>query len=198
MREQDLIIRLKNDDRRAFDMIYELYAPRLMSSCLSYIHIVEDMEEIIQDIFISLWKNRHTLQNTQTLSPFLYGALRNKILYYFRRKLNSPIYEQFLDIRDEIHPTDNHAPVEYEEFRRIVLDEINNLPRSQREAILLSKFHGLSNKEIAENMNLNIQTVKNALSTGLKTLRQRLSRYPDIFPLMPLLLCSAHIHTIIN
>lgn len=197
MKESDLILHLKNDDRHAFDTIYSMYAPRLMSFCLSYVRITEDAEEIIQDIFISLWKNRATIQITESLSPFLSGALRNKILYYFRRKLNSPIYEQFIDIRDEILPVDQQTGIEYEEFRRIILTEINGLPRSQKDAILLSKFQGLSNKEISERLGLNIQTVKNSLSLGLKNLRRRLSKYPDIFPLTPLILCSAHIHSII-
>lgn len=190
MEEYHLIIRLKKDDRHAFDTLYEMYARRLMSFCLSYVRIVEDAEEIVQDIFVSLWKNRRSIQNTVSLWPFLYGALRKSILYYYRRKLNSPIYEEFVDLKDDAHPVDNRANIEYEEFRMIVLTEINALPRSQRDAILLSKFQGLSNKEIAEKLNLNIQTIKNALSVGLKSLRLRLMRYPEIFPIVLLLMRS--------
>ncbi len=197
MSEHDLIIQLKNDDRHAFDIIYNMYARKLMSFCLSYVRITEDAEEIIQDIFVSLWKNRYTIQNTRTLSPFLSGILRNNILYYFRRKLNSPIYEEYINLRDDSHPVDDRANIEYEEFRRIILKEINKLPRSQRDAIILSKFQGLSNREIADRLNLNIQTIKNALSVGLKNLRKRLSDYPEIFPIATLLMCSADIQSII-
>lgn len=197
MREHDLIIQLKNDDRHAFDILYDMYARKLMSFCLSYVKISEDAEEIIQDIFISLWKNRHTIQNTRSLSPFLSAALRNNILYYFRRKINSPIYEEFVYSREEIHPMADSASMEYEEFRRIILAEINALPRSQRQAIIMSKFQGLSNKEIAEELNLNIQTIKNALSVGLKSLRSRLSKYPEIFPLATVLLCSTNIQSLV-
>lgn len=191
MEEYHLIIRLKKDDRHAFDTLYEMYARRLMSFCLVYVKVHEDAEEIIQDIFVSLWKNRRSLQNTVSLWPFLYGALRKSILYYFRRKLNSPIYEEFVDLRDDVHPMDTRANIEYEEFRKIIMKEIDALPRSQRDAILLSKFQGLSNKEIAEKLNLNIQTIKNALSVGLKSLRLRLMRYPEIFPIVLLLMRSA-------
>ncbi len=190
MSEHDLIIRLKNDDRHAFDAIYEMYARRLMSYCLSYVRIIEDAEEIIQDIFVSLWKNRHSIHNTESLSPFLHGALRKSVLYYFRRKLNSPIYEEFVSLRDDTHPVDDCANIEYEEFRRIIFSEINRLPRAQREAIILSRFRGLSNKEIADELGLNIQTVKNALSVGLKSLREKLYRYPEIFPLAAMLIYS--------
>lgn len=190
MIESILISRLMKDDRHAFDVLYDMYAGRLMSFCLTYVKITEDAEEIIQDIFISLWKNRHSVQYTDSLKPFLYGALRKSILYYFRRKLNSPIYEQFVDLKDEAHPVESRISMEYEDFRKIILKEINALPRSQREAIILSKFQGLSNKEIAEKLNLNIQTIKNALSVGLKNLRVRLSRYPEIFPIVLLLVRS--------
>jgi RNA polymerase sigma-70 factor len=195
MSEHDLIIQLKNDDRHAFDTIYGMYATKLMSYCLSYVRIIEDAEEIIQDIFISLWKNRHSIQNTESLSPFLSAALRNSILYYFRRKLNSPIYEEFVSLRDDKHPVEDRANIEYEEFRKIILSEINELPRSQRDAIILSKFRGLSNKEIADELDLSIQTVKNALSVGLKNLRKRLSQYPEIFPLTAILVYSTNIQS---
>lgn len=188
MREHDLIIQLKNDSRLAFNAIYDMYACKLMSFCLSYVRITEDAEEIIQDIFVSLWKNRHTIQNTQTLSPFLSASLRNNILYYFRRKLNSPVYEEFVTLRDSIHPVDERSDIEYDEFRKIILREINRLPRSQRDSIILSRLQGFSNKEIADRLNLSIQTVKNALSTGLKTLRKRLSDYPEIFPVAAMLI----------
>ena len=192
MREADLINELMNSDKRAFDILYEMYARRLMALCLSYVRITEDAEEIVQDIFVSLWRNRHSLQNKLSLSPFLYGALHKSILYYFRRKLNSPIYEEYVDMKDEIHPIENIANIEYKEFRKIIIKEILALPRSQRDAILLSKFQGLSNKEIAERLHLNIQTIKNALSVGLKTLRMRLLKYPEIFPVFMMLMRSAN------
>lgn len=182
MSEHDLILKLKNDDRHAFDTLYDMYARRLTAFCLSYVRIIEDAEEIIQDIFVSLWKNRHSIQNTDTLYPFLSAALRNNILYYFRKKLNSPIYEEYITLRDDSHPMHESLNMEFEEFQRIILTEIEALPRSQRDAIILSKFQGMSNKEIADKLGLNIQTIKNALSVGLKNLRQRLSKYPDIFP----------------
>lgn len=193
MREHDLIIQLKNGSRHAFDRLYGMHVRRLMSACLQYIRIPEDAEEIIQDIFVSLWQNRENIQNSETLSPFLYGALHNKILYYFRRKLNSPIYEEYINMKEESHTAATGDAIEYEDFRKIIIEEINSLPRTQRDSILLSKFQGLSNKEIAEKLNLNVQTIKNALSVGLKNLRSGLSKYPDIFPLTILILSSTDI-----
>ena len=198
MREQDLITRLKNGERQAFDVIYRMYACRLMTFCLSYVRITEDAEEIIQDIFISLWKNRQAIQNTHSLSPLLSASLRNNILYYFRRKLNSPIYEEFITHRDSIHQVEGSTDIEYKEFRNIIIREINELPRAQRDAIILSKLHGLSNREIAEQLDLSIQTIKNALSQGLKALRKRLSDHPEIFQATTVMICSACIRSIIQ
>lgn len=197
MREKDLIIQLKNDNRHAFDSLYEMHAGKLMQICLSYIRITEDAEEIIQDIFISLWQNRENIKNNESLYPFLYGALHNKILYYFRKKLNSPIYEEYINLKEESQSEPGSNAIEYEEFRNIIFSEINSLPRAQRDSIILSKFQGMSNKEIADKLNLNIQTIKNALSVGLKNLRIQLSKYPDILPLIPLLLDSSNINNLI-
>lgn len=193
MREHNLIIQLKNDDRHAFDSLYGMYARKLMSVCLQYIKIVEDAEEIIQDIFVSLWQNRHNIQNTQSLWPFLFGALHNKILYYFRKKLNSPIYEEFINIKEESHSHTQRDDMEFEDFRKIIFAEINALPKAQRDSIIMSKFRGMSNKEISEELNLSLQTIKNALSLGLKSLKIRLEKYPDIFPLTTIIICTTNI-----
>lgn len=192
MREHDLIIQLKNDDRHAFDSLYGMYARRLMSVCLQYIKIMEDAEEIVQDIFISLWQNRQKIQNTDSLWPFLFGALHNKILYYFRKKLNSPIYEEFINVKEESHSHTVGNEMEYEDFRKIIFAEINALPKAQRDSIIMSKFRGMSNKEISEELNLSIQTIKNALSLGLKNLKLRLEKHPEIFPLT-IIICTANI-----
>ena len=190
MTEQDLIIRMKNGDKQAFGVLSELHARRLMAYCLGYIHIVEDAEEILQEVFLSVWRNREDIKNTRSLRPLLNAAIRNKILYYFRSKINSPLYEDFVNIKEEHVGYADEATLEYEEFRNMVMTEIENLPRTQRDSITLSKLHGMSNAEIAETLGLNIQTVKNALSQGLKTLRDRLGRNSDL--ILPLLIAAGH------
>lgn len=184
MYEQELIILLTKDDRQAFNRVYDLYARKLMLYCLSMVHCREDAEDLVQDVFISLWRNRRGLRCTDSLSPYLYSSLRKRVVYYYRSRLNSPVYEDYILSRELFVDDVSQKHIEYEEFFNRVMHEINQLPLTQRRAVTLSKIHGMSNAEIADKLNLNIQTVKNAVSTGLKTLRSHFGPLGSLLPML--------------
>lgn len=151
-----------------------------MRFCYKYIGPKEDVEEIVSDVFISLWENRENIRSLETLKPFLIVTARNKILNYIRKKVNSPSYEEYIEYRHASllsHSPDN---LEYKEFEMSLLKLIAKLSPTQKKVIMMSKFENLSNTEISTILGLNIQTVKNALSEGLKTLRAMLGTLKTI------------------
>lgn len=178
--EEALIRRLEKGDRKAFDHIYDIYARRLMAYCRCYIHSMEDVEDVMQDVFISLWNNRGQIRNRQTLEPLLLKSARNRVLNEIRRKVNSPVFEEYVSAREVSSVDSTSSHVEYSDIERMVLNAISALPPTQRKVVILSKFSNLSNKEIVERTGLSEHTVKNALCLGLKTLRSRLSGMEDI------------------
>lgn len=173
--EETILARLKVGDKSAFDVLYYKYAPQLMGFCRSYMLTSEDAEEIVEDVFISLWLNRQSLRNTSTVKPFLFVSTRNLILKKIRSRINSPIYEEYVSVNSARFASEEPRPMEYDEFERLVMDIVNSLPQTQKSVIILSRFEHRSNKEIAERLQLSQQTVKNALVQGLKYLRDKLS-----------------------
>lgn len=162
------------DDRRALDAVYALYARRLLAFVMRHVAVAEDAEEIVQDVFIALWNNRASIRNTDTLQPLLFTAARNRILNSFRSRINSPIYEEYVEtMADSIAATGTPA-IEYDQFHDVVMREIDRLPSTQREVLRLARLQGLPHKEIANRLGLSVQTVTNALSVATKTLRERL------------------------
>lgn len=173
--EESLIQRLCQGDRHAFDCIYDMYARRLMGYCRCYIHNMEDVEDMVQEVFVALWNNRGNIRNRQTLAPLLLKSARNRVLNEIRRRVNSPVFEEYVCAREMSGSESAGAAVEYSDVERIVMDAIGSLPPTQRRVVVLSRFSNLSNKEIVERLGLSEKTVKNALSLGLKALRVRLS-----------------------
>ncbi len=84
--ESTLISRLKNGSKTAFDTIYYRYVGQLMAFCQSYLHVVEDSEEVVEDVFISLWNNRNNLRNSSTLRPFLFTAAKTACSPFFEKE----------------------------------------------------------------------------------------------------------------
>lgn len=181
-KEPELIELLKRGDPKAFSEIFLLYSKDIMRFCLSYIKNVEDTEDVVEDVFISLWENRKNLRAVTSVRPFLVTCARNKILNLFRKRVNSPVYEEYVEIfHGGMVSISGEKTIEYDEFEKKVMEIIDALPPTQKKVLRLSRFEYLSNSEIAETLNLNIQTVKNALSTGLKILRDRLKNIQMTF-----------------
>lgn len=172
--EAELIHLLRNDSIKSFDEIYELYARRLYSFCLKYTKRKESAEEIMEDTFIWLWRNRKTLDALSSIKSILFLRAKHYLINAYRKVVNSPTYEDYMDYLDHHSSESPDSILEYEDFLRQVNKLLDQLPRTQQDIIRLSKIEMLSNQEIAHRLNYSEQTVKNQLSLGLKQLRQLL------------------------
>lgn len=175
-REHILISELKRGSKEAFDQIYKLYAGRLLAYCVKYTKCREDAEEILQDVFIALWKGRETIRQEETLESLLFTISKHRVINAYHSNLNSPIYEDYVVYQNECSANEDHHPMEYEQCIKLIKAAIHQLPPTQQRVITLSLFSQLSNKEIAERLSLSEQTVRNQLSVGLKTIRTPLAK----------------------
>lgn len=172
--EEKLIIDLKKGSVRAFDKIYEIYARRLYAFCLKYCKSKETAEEIMQDTFVWIWNNRLSITQTETLKPIIFIRAKHLLINAYRKVINSPVYEDYMDYLDKGDSSAYTSMMEYDEFVQRVNLLISQLSKTQQEIIKLSKFEMMTNKEIAQKLNYSEQTVKNQLSLGLKQLRNML------------------------
>jgi RNA polymerase sigma-70 factor (ECF subfamily) len=174
MTEIRLIQGLKAGSHKAFDGIYEMYAKRLYAYGLQFTKSSEDAEEIVQDVFVKLWTNREKIKQEDTLRSLLFIMTKRHLINAFHSKINEPVYEDFVDYKNELSVSDTGQHLEYEEFVQKLENAIQQLPATQQKVVNLSKIDQLSNKEIAEKLSLSEQTVKNQLSIALKELRKAL------------------------
>lgn len=181
--EAELIKQLKNGSMKAFDCIYGLYARRLYAFCLKYAKSKETAEEIMEDAFVWIWTNRESITQTETLKPILFLRAKHLLINAYRKIVNSPVYEDYMDYLDHQsgYNMATDCYLEYDDFVRQLNMILEKLPKAQREIVRLSKVDMLDNKEIAQRLNYSEQTVKNQLSLGLKQLRQMLSKHMAIF-----------------
>ena len=162
--EPQLILSLKNGSYKAFERIYQMYAKRLFAYSLQFTKSQEESEEIVQDVFMRLWTNRAKIRQEDTLRSLLFIMTKHYLINAFRTKINQPEYEEYIQYVNEHSVDDASYQLEYQEFVtkfRVILKT-------------LSKIEQFSNKEIADKLSLSEQTVKNQLSLGLKTLKEKL------------------------
>lgn len=169
-----LVEALKRGSMRAFNIIYQRYAKRLLIYVGRTTRNQEDAEEIVHDIFINLWSNRTSLDTRYNLSSLLFSIAYKRKIDFYHQSMRTPVLEDYLSVQDELATTDA-APLEYEDFMNIFTRALNRIPEQQRKYIVLSRIEELSNKEIAERLNVSDKTVRNELSAGIKMLRRELS-----------------------
>jgi RNA polymerase sigma-70 factor (ECF subfamily) len=169
--EQTLLSLLRQDDIRAFEEIYERFWERLYVAAIRLLEDEETSKDIIQEIFIDVWNRRATLQ-IQNLNAFLYQAVKFQIAKQLRKRPLNPIH---LEVIAELKSTQSaDTSLHLAELSAQIEQVITALPPRCQEIFRLSRFENLSNKEIAQRLNISLSTVENQIHIALKSLRSNL------------------------
>lgn len=167
--DEELLKKLAHDDRQAFHVIYTRYARRLFDFACRKV-VSEVAEEIVQEIFIRLWQKPDTAINN--LSAYLFAAVRYGLLNHFRDEL---IKEKFVaHSLQQAQYEHFHDENLIEELQQAVQQAIAALPEKTQVVFHLSRFEGLSHKEIARQLSLSEKSVEYHISQAIKQLRQSL------------------------
>ncbi|NSL89750.1 RNA polymerase sigma factor [Chitinophaga solisilvae] len=172
--DPELVILMKEDDERAFREIYERYWKQLYQQATRKLATTEEIRDIVQEIFFSLWKSRRSLILRETLPQYLFSSLRYKIVDFYRlRAVRTRYYDSLLGEEESLSPEVSEH-LHYRQLNRLVEEEIRLMPAKMQEVFVLSRDHNLNAVEIAEKLSLSHQTVRNQISTALKRIRKRL------------------------
>ena len=176
--DTELVYLLKKGDARAFEAIYRRYVKDLFSYALRKIRVREDCEEIVHDVFESLWKRRDQLA-ISSLKHYLFSAVRYMVIRYFSQRGvrqrfadHYRLFETIYDSADEERHGDSHT------IYAALLQHLEGLPVRCQEAIRLRLTENLTNGEIAERMQINKRTVELYISKAFSHFR---ASYDKIF-----------------
>ncbi|MCD6354787.1 MAG: RNA polymerase sigma-70 factor [Prolixibacteraceae bacterium] len=172
-------------DESAFEGLFRLYFPRLKKYASYFLKDTDEAEDLIQDVFLQVWKNRTTLNNEKNLAPFLFTLVKNRCLNSLKRKViedKSIATQAKIDSEELYHISfeveNNFSSMEeklFSELEKI----ISEMPERCRTAFRLKWIEGKKIKEIAAIMKISTTMVDKHLSKGLRIARQKLT--PDMF-----------------
>jgi RNA polymerase sigma-70 factor (ECF subfamily) len=165
-----------------FDQVYVCYFTRLHRFAKEYVMSDEDAENIVQDVFMMLWEKRQVLNVQISLTAYLFSLVKNKCIDYLRHKVIAEEYKQELNAKLSSLEEINRAFSSDEDIERFINEAINKLPKRCREIFIMSRVEGKKYQEIADELNISVNTVENQMSIALKKLRVELKEY------LPLLL----------
>jgi len=167
-----LIKALKNGNTDAYTFLVEQYNQKLCVYAFSLSHDHNLAEDIVQNVFIRVWQQRHKLKNDFTVQSFLYKLVYNEFIDQYRKmKSTMAIEKKYIDALDTVLEDDDKTGVE--KLITLVKKEIENLPPKCKRTFLLSKQEGLTNIEIAEYLNVSIKTVEAQITKAFSIIRKK-------------------------
>ncbi len=155
-----------------FSQIYRSYHGRVFLFALKRTGDERYAEDLVQTVFLKIWERQETLRSGRVTEALIFTIARNLIIDRYRKGVLHSTHLADLQI-----PVESDArPVDTSDERMAVLNKaINALPTRRREAFLLSRYHGLTYREIADEMSISPKTVESQISMALKTLRKQLA-----------------------
>lgn len=174
----DLLVQLLAEgDTEAFSELYERYAGILYVHAHKRVADREIAQDLVQDLFASIWMNRNHRLIATSVSSYLYSALRYKIINWLLREKRLSDYEASLMDELSIEPTGADHGLRERELRQLIEREVARLPKKMRQIFQMSRDQQLCHREIAEQLNLSPGTVKKQINSALRVLRVKLEAF---------------------
>lgn len=174
--DRKLVQSLQKGNVAAFDTLFEIYSPKLFGFALKYFQNEAEAEELVQEVFVKVWENRHSLKSELSFKSYLFTITLNHIRKFFNKRAVSLRYLK--SIQPEENQTENFAfqTNDYETVMHQIDGLISQMPPRKQEIFRKSKIEGKSSKEVARELNISVGTVDNQVSEALHFLRERLKK----------------------
>ncbi len=174
--DEELMLNVKKGDLAAFETLYDHYHRRLFHFILRFVRESTLAEDILQETFFRILKARKGYRRGFNFSTYIFTTARNLCLDALKSwKRRHLVISQEDNIESAMDPTKSpRKQLEEAEMEQILEIEIQNLPRDQREVLLLSKYSGLPFKEIARIVESTPAAVKQKAYRAMLSLKQKL------------------------
>ena len=170
-----MVERLRNKDKRAFELVFNNYYSLLKSYAMRFLEDVEEAEEVVQDVFVKFWEKCDSLSPDSSIKSYLFRSVHNTSLNFLKHQKVKDSYRQFVISSMESEASESGIPeLDHQNIRERIHLEIDNLPPRCAEIFKLSRFEGLKYVEIAEHLSISIKTVEVQMGKALKILRSSL------------------------
>ncbi len=184
MSESDWVLLVRNDSSAAFQHLFEKYSQKLYRFSYSYLRSESDAEEIVQEVFLKVWENRHNLKCDKSFHSYLFtiafNAIKKRFIHRQRaEKHKHALLEWFSQEKPSI---ESRKDFEYLVEKLELL--INQLPEKRKQVFLKRKKEGKSIAMIAIEMGISPKTVKNQITEAMNFLKKSFCEQDDVSALL--------------
>lgn len=155
---------------KVFKQLFEAYYDQVYHFALRRIQDQQHAEDIAQTVFLNLWKRQDLLTSQQVLEPLIFTIAKNAVTDHFRQQFKLSLEGDkaipHLAVEEAHAQDDRHQALE---------QAIAKLPQKRRQVLELSRFNGMTYKEIGAELGISPKTVENQIASAIKHLRKKLT-----------------------
>ncbi|GAB3424900.1 RNA polymerase sigma-70 factor [Niabella aquatica] len=163
-------------DSVQYKKVFDLHYEALYGYACSILMAETYVDDIVQNVFIRLWQNRHSVK-PDTVKAYLYTSVRNECLNHLKHKGVQAVHTKNTLVTSSEIDNNNSNPAEQKELHEKIQYLLNQLPEKCATVFYMCRQLGMSYKEVAEALGISVKTVENQVSKALKFLRSGLAAY---------------------
>lgn len=174
---QQWVERIRDGDKTAFEWLFRTYSKDLHRFLWAFVGKETIAEDLVQEIFTKIWEQKRSLKPSRNIKAYLYRIAHNLAIDYLR---HNKIVKDWNAEKKALHRFSfNPEYLDDKLHYKIVLDDVKSaiqqLPERRRLIFTLSRFNQMTYKEIAETLDISVNTVETQMSRALKALREKFS-----------------------
>lgn len=173
---EQLVVRMQQGDERAFREVYNRFWWRLYALAYTQIGTKEEAEDLIHNLFESLWKKRREIV-IHNLTTYLVVSVKYLSVAYIKSQINLRKYQEYLIFQTIERAASTEDIINFADLQKAVEEAMKKLPEKTVEVFKMSRFENRSVRDIAEHLQLSEKAVEYHITKSLKVLKAQLRNY---------------------
>lgn len=166
--------KIKEGNIKSFEYVFKLYYSGLMIYAFGITGRKDVAEEIVQDVFYKIWKDRESIQILHSIKSYLYGAVRNQSFQYCEHQEVKERYRQKILSANEVHQDNPEEQFLINELEEIINCTLRKMPPRRQQIFRMHRINGKKYKEIADELSLSVKTIEAEMTKTYQTLRKEI------------------------
>ncbi|WP_163709505.1 RNA polymerase sigma-70 factor [Mangrovibacterium lignilyticum] len=167
--DQEIWAEIRNGEVKALRLLHDRYFFSLCNFADKSLHQLPVSEELVSNCFLRLWEQRKSIEIHQSVKAYLYFMVRNQVVDYIRSDKN-----RLIATTDEIPEIPTEEEINQHEFYAVLYRAIAKLPDQRRQILELAAFQSMTYKQVAQNLNISVNTVKTQMGRAYQFLKEEI------------------------
>lgn len=177
--DQQLLNAFRTGNLKAYDLLFDRFSKRLYNYGVKYLGNEELAEEKMMDVMVWIWENRQAIPEDVNFESYIFRAMKNAAAMEIRKRILQTLPLNEAGLIENMDSLKADSQLICYEISASYVKGLNALSPQRRKAYMLSREEGLSHADIAKELNISLNTVKNHVKAALAHFRSHMEEFTN-------------------